>query len=84
MLQQLKGNVFYRCGHCVLGIDRADDNGVRKGALAAVSAFRGVSWGMILYTADSLADVEKYDERNWGGNSYEYALTLCLDAVIKL
>lgn len=53
-------------------------------ALAAVSAFRGVSWGMILYTADSLADVEKYDERNWGGNSYEYALILCLDAVIKL
>lgn len=53
-------------------------------ALAAVYAFRGVSWGMILYTADSLADVEKYDERNWGGNSYEYALTLCLDAVIKL
>lgn len=53
-------------------------------ALAAVSAFRGVTWGMILYTADSLADVEKYDERNWGGNAYEYALTLCLDAVIKL
>ena len=53
-------------------------------ALAAVSSFRGATWGMILYTADSLADVEKYDERNWGGNAYEYALTLCLDAVIKL
>lgn len=53
-------------------------------ALAAVSAFRGATWGMILYTADSLTDVEKYDERNWGGNAYEYALTLCLDAVVKL
>ena len=53
-------------------------------ALAAVSAFRGATWGMILYTADSLADVDKYDERNWGGNAYEYALTLCLDAVIRL
>ena len=53
-------------------------------ALAAVSAFRGATWGMILYTADSLADVDKYDERNWGGNAYEYALLLCLDAVIKL
>ena len=53
-------------------------------ALAAVSAFRGATFGMILYTADSLADVEKYDQRNWGGNAYEYALTLCLDAVIKL
>jgi len=53
-------------------------------ALAACAAFRGVEWGMILYTADSLADVEKYDERNWGGNACAYALTLCLDAVIKL
>lgn len=53
-------------------------------ALAAVSAFRGATWGMLLYTADSLADVDKYDERNWGGNAYEYALTLCLDSVIKL
>lgn len=53
-------------------------------ALAACAAFRGVTWGMILYTADSLADVEKYDMRNWGGNAYEYALKLCLDTVIKL
>ena len=53
-------------------------------ALAACSTFRGATWGMILYTADSLADVDKYDERNWGGNAYEYALTLCLDAVLKL
>ena len=53
-------------------------------ALAAVAAFRGATWGMILYTADSLADVDKYDERNWGGNAYQYALTLCLDAVVAL
>ena len=53
-------------------------------ALAACSTFRGATWGMILYTADTLADVDKYDERNWGGNAYEYALRLCLDAVIKL
>ena len=53
-------------------------------ALAACANFRNVIWGMILYTADSLADVDKYDERNWGGNAYEYALTLCLDAIIKL
>ena len=53
-------------------------------ALAACAAFRGVTWGMILYTADSLADIENYDERDWGGNAYEYALILCLDALIKL
>lgn len=53
-------------------------------ALAACAAFRGAAWGMILYTADSLADVEKYDPRNWGGNAYEYSLKLCLDSVLKL
>lgn len=53
-------------------------------ALAACAAFRGAIWGMMLYTADTLADAERYDERNWGGNAYEYALTLCLDAVAKL
>lgn len=53
-------------------------------ALAAVAAFRGVTFGMIFYTADSLANVEQYDMRNWGGNAYEYAMTLCMDAVLKL
>lgn len=53
-------------------------------ALAACANFRGADWGMILYTADSLANVEQYDERNFGGNAYEYALILCLEAVWKL
>lgn len=53
-------------------------------ALAACAAFRDVIWGMILYTADSLAEVDRYDERNWGGNAYEYALTLCMDSVLAV
>lgn len=53
-------------------------------ALAACAAFRDATWGMILYTADSLAEVDKYDERNWGGNAYEYALTLCMDSVLAV
>lgn len=48
------------------------------------SAFRKVVWGCILFTADTLTDTENYDERNWGKNSFRYALELCLDAVIKL
>jgi len=36
------------------------------------------------YTADTLADIDNYDERNWGISSYTYALELCLDAVLKL
>lgn len=53
-------------------------------ALAACAAFRSITWGVILYTADSLVNVDEYDPRNWGGDIYEYALTLCMDTVIKL
>ncbi len=53
-------------------------------ALASVAELRGACLGMIFYTADSLANVEKYDKRSWGGNANEYALTLCLDSVIEL
>ncbi len=53
-------------------------------ALAACAALRGAEFGMILYTADSLANAEHYDTRSWGGNAYECALELCLDAVLKL
>ena len=53
-------------------------------ALAACANMRGAIWGEILFTADSLADIEKYDERNWGNDSWEYALKLCLDSVIEV
>ena len=53
-------------------------------ALAAVSAFRGRNVGGDPLHRRQPADVDRYDERNWGGNAYEYALTLCLDAVVKL
>ena len=38
-------------------------------ALAACAAFRSATWGMLLYTADSLADVQRYDQRHWGGSA---------------
>lgn len=50
-------------------------------ALAACAAFRGALWGELLYTADTLADLDAYDERGWGGNTYEKALALCLEAL---
>lgn len=53
-------------------------------ALAACASLRNVVWGCILFTADTLADVEHYDERNWGGDSFAYALELCLDAVVNI
>lgn len=53
-------------------------------ALAACAAFRNAVWGCILFTADTLADTENYDERKWGADSFRYALELCLDAVVKI
>lgn len=50
-------------------------------ALAACAKMRDAIWGELLFTADTLADAEKYDERNWGDNSIEYALRLCVEAV---
>lgn len=47
-------------------------------ALAAVASFRGAKFGQFLYTADTLADAEAYDERDWGADSLAPALKLCL------
>lgn len=54
--------------------------------MRGAGVLRGVSRGgvgMILYTADSLANLEKYDPRNWGGDANDYAMKLCLDAVCQ-
>lgn len=48
-------------------------------ALAACARFRGVKFGQLLFTADTLANVERYDERGWGVDSLEKALTLSLE-----
>ncbi|MBR3997718.1 MAG: nucleoside phosphorylase [Clostridia bacterium] len=52
--------------------------------LAACARFRGAAFGQILYTADSLAHAEKYDERDWGEASLEPALQLCIDVAERL
>lgn len=53
-------------------------------ALAACAKLRGSIWGEILFTGDTLADADNYDERSFGKDSMDKALELCLDAVIKL
>lgn len=53
-------------------------------ALAACAAFRSVTFGQLLYTADSLAEISAYDERGWGENSVTYALHLCLDILSEM
>ena len=51
-------------------------------ALAACAQMRNAIWGELLFTADTLADA--YDERDWGEDSAEYALQLCVEAVLNL
>ena len=53
-------------------------------ALAACAEMRGITWGQILYTGDTLADAEEYDPRNFGNDSMEYALRLCMDTLLNL
>ena len=49
-------------------------------ALSACAEFRNVPFGQFLYVADSLADADAYDERNWGADSLLPALEICLKA----
>ncbi len=53
-------------------------------SLAACARFRGAEFGQLLYTADSLANAAKYDERGWGLDSMEPALMLCLEIAARL
>ena len=50
-------------------------------ALVAVAQLRGVVWGELLFTADSLADLDNYDQRDWGAEAFDKALGLCLEIV---
>ena len=53
-------------------------------SLAAVAQLRDVVWGLLLFTADSLADLGNYDSRSWGSEAFEKALELCLEMVHHL
>ncbi len=48
-------------------------------ALSAVAEFRNVQFGQFLYVADTLADADAYDARNWGAASLEPAMLLCIE-----
>ncbi len=53
-------------------------------ALAACAKLRGAIWGQLLFTADTLVDVEAHDCRGWGRDSHTQALMLCLEAVLNI
>ena len=51
---------------------------------AACAKFRGIQFAQLLFTADTLANVEKHDTRNWAKECFVTALKLALDAVTEL
>lgn len=53
-------------------------------ALAACAEFRQIIFGQLLFCADSLADPDAHDDRNWGLASLSPALRLCFEAIIRL
>jgi len=48
-------------------------------ALAACAQMRGSQFGQLLFTADTLANVDAHDDRDWGYASLDKALLLCLE-----
>lgn len=53
-------------------------------SLAACAKFRNVSFGQLLFTADSLANIEQHDTRSWGSAFFAGAMVLAMDAVTEL
>ncbi len=53
-------------------------------AMAACAEFRGAQFGQLLFTADSLANTEAHDAREWGYGAFGKALVLALDAAAAL
>lgn len=53
-------------------------------ALAACAQFRDAVFGQILFTADTLACLDKYDDRDWGVSSYSTALKLSFESAYQI
>ena len=53
-------------------------------SLAACAEFRNIVFGQLLFTADSLANIESHDTRNWGNDTFALAMNLAMDAVTEV
>ena len=53
-------------------------------SLAACAEFRNIIFGQLLFTADSLANMEAHDTRNWGKDTFALAMNLAMDAVTEV
>ena len=53
-------------------------------SMAACAKMRGVLFGQVLFTADSLADVNAHDIRNWGNDFFAAAMKIAMDAITEV
>ena len=53
-------------------------------SLAACAQMRNVIFGQLLFTADSLANIEAYNTRDWGEATFAVAMKLAFDAVVEV
>lgn len=53
-------------------------------SLAACAKMRNVEFGQLLFTADTLVNVEKYDKRTWSKDNFAFAMELAFDAVVNI
>ena len=53
-------------------------------SLAACAEFRNIIFGQLLFTADSLANIESHDTRNWGNRHFALAMDLAMDAAVEV
>lgn len=53
-------------------------------SLAACSKLRNVKFAQLLFTADTLADIEKHHQRNWGNDTFMPALCLAIKVMEDL
>lgn len=53
-------------------------------SLAACAKMRGILFGQVLFTADSLADVDAHDIRNWGNDFFAAAMQIAMEAITEM
>lgn len=53
-------------------------------SLAACGKRRGITFAQLLFTADSLANEDVHNGRNWGEKTFQLALKLAMDAVVEV
>ncbi len=53
-------------------------------SMAACAKMRGVLFGQVLFTADSLANVDAHDIRNWGNDFFAAAMKIAMEAITEV